>query len=244
MNPLSTKMNGNTLITKFNEFHYFTSVSTLGINSFVGCTNLVEIDFPTSLRTIGSYSSIGVMNRTALVNIDLKNVTTAYIGFTDCTSLLRVNAKYLQLTYGTFNGCTKLKRVIVPNLTNNNSSANGFNSFRNCSNLELVDIGMNLNRMGNLAFNSSGKAVVVIRSKSFTTTNNTSLSAAKRIYCYSEMYDYLTTSSHNSSPGKVYLIGGEQWIADFGSSDVWADLTQEEYDYYYKDIVEQGSGQS
>lgn len=231
-------MNENTLIQKFNEFHYFTSVSSLGVNSFVNCTALVEIDFPTSLKTIGSYSSTGVMNQTAVVNIDLKNVTTVYVGFANCSSLLNVRAKYLQFTYGTFNGCSKLKRVILPNLTNNNSNANGFNSLRGCTNLELADIGMNLNRMGNLAFNSSGKAVVVIRSKSFTTTHNTSLSAAKRIYCYSEMYDYLKTSSHNSSPGKVFLIGGDQWVADFGSTDDWADLTQEEYDYYYKDIVE------
>ena len=239
MTSLGTKFNANGLISKFNEFKHFTSVSTLVVNSFVNCTALTEIEFPTSLKTLGAYSSTGVLNKTSIVNIDLKNVTTAYIGFESCTSLLRVNAKYLQLTYGTFNGCTKLKRVIVPNLTNNDSSANGFNSFRNCSNLELADIGMNLNRMGNYAFNSSGKAVVVIRSKSFTTTHNTSLSAAKRIYCYYEMYDYLKTSSHNSSPGKVFLIGGDQWVADFGSTDEWADLTQEEYDYYYKDIVEE-----
>lgn len=44
----------NTAITKFNEFQYFTSVTTVGWNGFRGCSNLVEIKLPSSLLSIGS----------------------------------------------------------------------------------------------------------------------------------------------------------------------------------------------
>ena len=55
---------------------------------------------------------------------------------------------------------------------------------------------------------------------------------------YEEMYDYLKSSINNSYTGIVYLIGSSTWESQFGSSDPFANLTQEEYDYYYKDIVE------
>ena len=49
------------------------------------------------------------------------------------------------------------------------------------------------------------------------------------------MYDYLKDSNNNSCPGIVYLIGGEEWVEQYGSSDPYANLTPEEKAYYYPD---------
>lgn len=107
------------------------------------------------------------------------------------------------------------------------------------SGVKMLDIGMELVYLSDFFDYGTSSCVVVIRSKSFT-IYKTAFRSASRIYCTSEMYDYLTNSANNNRSSVVYLIGGDDWIARYGSSDPYANLTQEEYDYYYKDIVEQG----
>lgn len=114
--------------------------------------------------------------------------------------------------------------------------------------IELIDLGANVKYLhGYLRYKSNNiysgtfkNTTVVFRSKSFTFSSKAVLNGCWRCYCTEEMYDYLKNSTYNSYASMVYLIGGAEWTAQFGSSDPYANLTQEEYDYYYKDIVEQG----
>ena len=56
---IGTIFQSNTTIRKFNEFQYFTHVTSLSNNAFNG-SGIAQITFPTSLRTIGSgnYSNV------------------------------------------------------------------------------------------------------------------------------------------------------------------------------------------
>lgn len=65
---------GNTSVTHFEEFVYFTGVTQLLTNSFRSASNLASIVFPTSLTYIRDYC----INGTKIVSIDTKNVY--YVG--------------------------------------------------------------------------------------------------------------------------------------------------------------------
>ena len=57
---VGTIFRNNTTIRKFNEFQYFTSITSLSNNAFAS-SGIAEITFPTSLRTIGgtgNYASV------------------------------------------------------------------------------------------------------------------------------------------------------------------------------------------
>lgn len=64
---LGTVFRGNTLITKFNEFVYFTRVTRLDNWAFNSASNLEEITFPNSFTTLGNNS----LRNTKLHNITL-----------------------------------------------------------------------------------------------------------------------------------------------------------------------------
>lgn len=56
---------GNTQITRFNEFKYFTGIKSLQISCFANMTNLREIVLPESITTIGR----DALSNTALTEI-------------------------------------------------------------------------------------------------------------------------------------------------------------------------------
>ena len=246
VNPLSTKFRQNTLITKFNEFARFTSVANTD-GAFYYCTKLAEIELPTSVTNLGT--STGAFIRTAITEIDLKNVTWAWCSFQECPNLTVVKDKNITRYHDTFNKCTKLQRLIVPKAAFSNAwGSMGSNLCYGVHDIELIDLGANVKYLhGYLRYKSNNiysgtfkNTTVVFRSKSFTFSSKAVLNGCWRCYCTEEMYDYLKNSTYNSYASMVYLIGGAEWTAQFGSSDPYANLTQEEYDYYYKDIVEQG----
>lgn len=89
--------NGNTTITKFNEFQYFTGITTLPQASFQNCTNLTEITFPDSIVRFerhscsnSGFTSITIPDKTTTVLpnsfYNSKNLTSIKIG-KSCTSI-------------------------------------------------------------------------------------------------------------------------------------------------------------
>lgn len=119
-------------IQKFNEFQYFTGVTTLQRNAFDGCTSLSQITLPTSLTTINQNAFSDVPAST----IDLSNVQ--YIGqqaFFNAGISGVVNLPNLtSLGTGAFQGCQYITECnIGPNL-----STIGDASFLECSGLTKV----------------------------------------------------------------------------------------------------------
>jgi len=230
----------NTLIGNFNEFVNFTNVTSFANTEFLRST-LSAIKIPDSLLYLGNWSGDGVFGYTHLKEFDAKNAVRANNGtFAYCALLSEVKAKHLKNTTATFRNCPKLNRLILPSLTNNtNASIGNGGSMLQSSGVKMCDIGSNLVYLADYFDYGTSSCVVVIRSKSFTINKNAFRSSI-RVYCTSEMYSYLTNSTNNARPGIVYEIGSEDWVSRYGSADPYANLTQEEYDYYYKDIVEQG----
>lgn len=250
-NPLGTKFKNNTLITKFNELGRFTGLIYMAENAFYETTNLIEIELPISLTNLRSSSSSDQCNcfyKSGIVEIDLKNVVTVGAGsFYACPNLLRIKAKKVQnIRSELCRNAPKISRIILPSLRDDRTYYISANLAYGANRLSLVDIGPNLKTIGiyiryknNPEYGGSWtNTTVVIRSKNFT-INRLTFQGCYRTYCTEEMLSYLTNSSNNGHTyNATYVIGGEQWIAQFGSSDPYANLTQEEYDYYYKDMVE------
>lgn len=96
---IGTTFQGNTDITSFDEFEYFTGVTELiGSNrttgAFAGCSNLTSIVLPSSLAIIRSYA------------------------FSDCTNLTEITVSRNTLTIysAAFIGCTNVSKVNVPSV--------------------------------------------------------------------------------------------------------------------------------
>ena len=86
---IGTLFNGNTSITSFDEFKYFTGVTTCSRYAFSNCSNLESIKLPSSLTAIPSQ----FMEYTAISEIVIPdNVTNVngYFSFANCPNLKRV----------------------------------------------------------------------------------------------------------------------------------------------------------
>lgn len=91
---------GNSDITEFNEFKYFTSINRLGGNGlspygdFASCTSLTEISIPTAVTYIGPRV------------------------FNDCTSLSEITITGIaEFVNYTFNGCTALSKLHIASIS-------------------------------------------------------------------------------------------------------------------------------
>ncbi len=83
--------------------------------AFYGFSNLTEVIFPDTVKTIGNNA---FQNCSSLTKIDLTNVETVYsYAFAGCSNLRTVefggaNAKLKQLHAGAFSGCSGINRVV------------------------------------------------------------------------------------------------------------------------------------
>ena len=100
----------NTSITSFDEFRYFTGLTSL-YDSFSRCTNLTSITLPESVKTISG-------------------------AFYHCSSLVTVNLPSGLQTIGTYSfvSCTSLKSVTIPASV----TSIGSNAFASCTGLEQI----------------------------------------------------------------------------------------------------------
>lgn len=100
----------NTSITSFDEFRYFTGLTSL-YDSFSKCTNLTSITLPESVKTISG-------------------------AFYQCSSLVTVNLPSGLQTIGAYSfvSCTSLKSVTIPASV----TSIGSNAFASCTGLEQI----------------------------------------------------------------------------------------------------------
>lgn len=169
---------------------------------FANCTNLVEINLPESLVSLGSYA---FQNCTNLSNITLpQNITILREGvFAGCKSLTdiiipekvtRISEYYDSYRYysrGTFHGCTNLVSVNIPSKTTiigencfsgcfkltpiilpDSLQEIGYQAFSGCSSLVKICIPENVSKIGYGAFGSCTSLEEVILPESITTIEN------------------------------------------------------------------------
>ena len=132
---------------------YFTDAgseaSGVGESVFRYCTSLTSISFPLLIAMgSGGYQFSGC---TALTDIYMPKCSTG---------------QYM------FNGCTALVRVALPRIGMSAVQMNGY-GFRNCTNLEIVDLG-NISQIYTSEFTGCTKLATLVlrRTESITTLNN------------------------------------------------------------------------
>lgn len=132
---------GNTTITSFSEFEYFTGVTALDDNAFNGCTNL---------RTLGDLSRIQSIGVFALADTAYEDVVYLPSLTSDLTRGVFRNTKITEVRslgqckslngysagsqYGVFNGCANLQKVVLPETLENV----GYSTFTSCPSLTEI----------------------------------------------------------------------------------------------------------
>lgn len=136
--PVAT-FRGNTSIQTFNEFKYWTGLTTItagsstsALGAFGGCTSLESITIPSSVTSIGNYAFYGC---TGLISIDISDGVTS-------------------IGTNSFYNCSNLAHVpsFVKNLTSIPASAFGY-----CSKMEGDFIAPEATSVGNFALRNTGK---------------------------------------------------------------------------------------
>lgn len=91
---ISIAFRGNTAITDFSTFQYFTSVTTVPKEAFCNCKSLQTIVIPNSVTKIDGYSSDGAfMGASSLSNVQLSNrlKEIGRYAFYSCSSLTNID---------------------------------------------------------------------------------------------------------------------------------------------------------
>ena len=128
INSLNNIFRGNTNIIKFNELKYFAKIVSSASNrgaSFIGCTNLQEIDL-SNMQGLTDGAFVGCTNLKYIGEV----YATYFWGsgyFRNCTNLIGTSKDkpYIDLSnvtafngnsYSHFSNCSSLKKVLLPKL--------------------------------------------------------------------------------------------------------------------------------
>jgi len=116
------------------------NVINIGTDAFYDCTKLSEIDFPSSLKTIGTNAFHNTKLNSIIIPENIISIDNE--AFQGCTNLefVSIEAPLTVLSYRMFDGCTNLEKVTLPKAT----TTIGNRSFRGCSSLSSLPEGENL----------------------------------------------------------------------------------------------------
>ena len=147
-------------ITFFNEFMYFTGVTSIGNYTFSGCSGLTSVTIPNSVTSIGSGAFSGC---SGLTSVTIPNSVTS-IGewaFAGCSGLTSVTIPNSVTSIGdfAFYGCSGLTSITIPNSVTSIS----FSAFSGCSGLTSISV-----ESGNTVYDSRDNCNAVIETISNT----------------------------------------------------------------------------
>lgn len=200
-----------TSIEKFNEFVYFTGVSTfIGSNStggggFYGCTNLKEITLPSSVTVIGSDAFNGCTSlETFTVPETVEKINAG--AFRNCTALKEITIPSTVTYMGegsTFAGCTSLKTLTWPTSTTVIGASTfmdsaletftipetvteiGNQAFMNCKGIKSITIPSSVKKIGTSAFaNCTGITEIVVPEGVTTLGNQAFFNTSSRLSAF------------------------------------------------------------
>ena len=146
-----------------------TSVSSINMGAFSGCSALQEVVFTTSISRI---EESAFSNCTSLKSISIpRNVESIGVSaFKGCAALelIALNGKLTTIGDEAFSGCSSLKSFMVPG----DVYTIGSKIFDSCSSLESIEIQGNVNTLNGCAFEGCGSLKsIYIDSVSDTSTS-------------------------------------------------------------------------
>jgi len=140
-------------IKTFDEFKFFTGVTTIGESTFSSCYDLTSIVIPNNVETIEKDAFSGCKK---LASITFGNSLTSIgdYAFRDCDSLISVSFPNSLKTIGdyAFYDCRHLEAINLPE----GVTSIGENAFWYCNSLESVTIPSSITSIGDYAFARSG----------------------------------------------------------------------------------------
>ena len=194
-------------------------------NIFKNCSSLETItNFPSNITAIrnGDFENCPKLD---LSIIDLTKITSFGGNAISYDTQLPTNIMLLRCTSiaNYFMRSSGNHKVYMPSIT----GALGQYSFAYTS-LSVLDLGENSN--GYIGYSAlTGSPKIVLRANSVykadgTTARYTMYNTGTigKIYVYSDILDDFK-ALYTGVASKTYAIGGAEWVADFGSSDEWAD---------------------
>ena len=181
----------NTSLTHMDELQYFTNLTTIGRETFMGCTGLTSIIIPDGLTSIGEYA---FARCEGLTNITIPNNVTS-IGdsaFRNCTGLTNITISNNVTSIGdsVFYFCTGLTSVTIPNgvtsignLAFKNTGLTSVNipygvtsigefAFAGCKNMTSVTLPSTLKTISHLVFDECLRLTNITIPNSVTTLGN------------------------------------------------------------------------
>ena len=147
--------------TSFNEFRFFTGMTSVYSNTFTGWSQLTSVMIPNSVTSIG-YGAF--WNCSGLTSIVIPNSVTS-IGqqaFDSCSGLTSatIGNSVTSIREQAFTGCSGLTSITIPNSV----TSIGYNAFNNCIGLTSVTVlAETPPTLGSSAFanNASGRKIYV-----------------------------------------------------------------------------------
>ncbi len=157
---LSNVFQDNTEITSFDELQYFTGLTSIGEEAFVGCTSLVSIEIPNSVTGIGNFSFTDCSSlNTIVIPASVTTIGIIY-PFAGCNSLESITVEEGNMVYDSRDNCNAIietatntlisgcQNTIIPNTVTNI----GMGAFAGCSNLTSIIIPNSVTSIGDFAF--------------------------------------------------------------------------------------------
>ena len=186
---ISDYFKNNTSITSFDEFAYFTGVTTIGILAFDGCSQLASITLPEGLTDIWGYAFRGC----ALTSISIPSTVTSIEGsfLANCDDITQITVDNGNTMYDSRNNCnaiittidrgigypanmliTGCKNTSIPNTV---TTIRG-EAFYGCSGLTSINLPSSVIRIeGGAFYGCSGLTSIYIPSNVTDIDNNTNL---------------------------------------------------------------------
>ena len=162
----------NTSLTHMDELQYFTNLTSIKREAFMGCTELISINIPNNVKDIGPLAfrvCIGLTNITIPNGVKYIDTSTFY----GCTGLTNINIpnSVTGIKPYAFYGCTGLTNIIIPDSVINF----GISAFEDCTGLYNITLPNNINQINNDVFKGCTglsniifpNSVIAIRSSAF-----------------------------------------------------------------------------
>ena len=157
---IGTVFKGNKTIISFNEFKFFTSVQSIGINAFFGCRSLTSITIPNSVTSIGN-SAFYLCSVLTSITIPSSVTSIGIDAFVSCRSLtsIAISNNLKSIGDGAFSYCSGLTSITIPNSVTYIGRA----AFSDCSSLTSITISS-----GNTIYDSRNNCNAIIETSSNT----------------------------------------------------------------------------
>ena len=180
---IGTTFKGNTAITSFNEFEYYTAVTSLTTSAFYSCSSLKSIKFPSSITEIGVQAFYGCSALEGDLLLD--NVTT--------------------IGHNAFNGCKKLTSVYAPVL-----GSIPQDGFRYCSGLQSVELGDVITSIGIRGLRDcTGLQKIIVRAATPPTLGADALTSTNNCPIYvpdASLEAYKTATNWNKYADRIHPL--------------------------------------